>query len=113
MNRKTRLITLSLSLLAIGCSSEDQQIRVEESSVPQLDRDRQFMVEIAQRYENPGMTGLTMLELAYDYCGEMVEGATLEDLYARIDMMDEDDRSIHGDILDLAINTICVSDSGN
>lgn len=100
MNRKTRLIPLGLSLIAIGCSGGDDSTKVES--------EHQFMAGMSAMYGNSEITGLSALELGYNYCRELDEGATLVSLYDRIDSLSDDERSMHGNVIDLAINTICI-----
>lgn len=110
MNRLMRLTAISLSLLAIGCSGESAPIN-KGASTPdsQLERDRLFISEMIVRFDKPGMTGVSMLRTAYGYCTDLVEGATLDDLYSRIELLDDDEKLVRGAILDLAINVICPS----
>lgn len=110
MNRLVRLTAISLSLSAMGCSSSEPPVsETTPTSDSQLDRDQRFIGEMILRFEDPGMTGVAMLHTAYGYCTDLVEGATLDDLYSRIELLDDDEKLVHGAILDLAINIICPS----
>ena len=105
MKISTKWLAVPL-LVACGSSS------VNEPS-PVLERERTFINEMVRMYPRSEMTGLQMLHAAYDYCIEIVEGATLDDLYGRIALLPEDQQSIHGSIVDLTINTICVLDENS
>lgn len=113
VNRKTRLITLSLSVIAMGCGGEHHPLNKGALPDTQIQKDQQFLTGMMSRFDDPEITGLAMLNLAYEYCGRLVEGSTLDEVYGQIELLDESERSLHQAIVDMAINTICVSDSGN
>lgn len=115
MNHKTRLVALSLSVLAIGCSSDGTPANYDVKPTSQVGRDRLFLEEMMDKYPDPGMTGLKLLDWAYIYCGEIVEGMPLADVYARIELgaNSQYEIDLHQTIVDVSLDTNCVLDPNN
>lgn len=109
MKRLARIIILiGTVMMLLSCADESVSA---PTTTTRLSRDREFIDRMVDLYPSSTMTGLEMLRLAYDYCTDLVEGATLADLHSRLDLLGSpNEAEIHRSIINISIDTICSLD---
>lgn len=103
---KSALLLCGTLITSVACSSAGEQ----SSTTTSLERDRQFIMAMIDAHPDTEMTGLEMLRLGYGYCTDLVEGATIADLYDRLVLQGHLDDQVYWSVIDVALNTLCPSE---